>query len=51
MTDDNSSLENMTEKEFVAYLKQLQKSGKIDALEFLKRFSEWKKSKNHTANM
>ncbi len=51
MTDNNSSLENLTEKEFVAHLKQLMKSAEIDTIEFLKRFSEWKKSKKETANI
>ncbi|MHA2092528.1 MAG: hypothetical protein ACW98K_16910 [Candidatus Kariarchaeaceae archaeon] len=48
MTDENSSLKDMTEKEFVAHLKQLQKSGKIDTLEFLRRFSEWKTNRKET---
>jgi hypothetical protein len=51
MTNENLSFERMTEQEYVAHLQGLQKSGKINKLEFLKRFSEWKKEKENSANV
>ena len=35
------------EREYVQHLLKLQKEGKIDKMEALKRFSEWKKQENH----
>ncbi|MHA2172212.1 MAG: hypothetical protein ACXAB7_20255 [Candidatus Kariarchaeaceae archaeon] len=51
MSDEHLSFEEMTEREFVAHLQKLQRSGEIDKLEFLKRFSEWKKEKKNNTNV
>ncbi|MHA2405022.1 MAG: hypothetical protein ACXADH_18665 [Candidatus Kariarchaeaceae archaeon] len=51
MSDEHLSFEEMTEREFVTHLQGLLRSGEIDKLEFLKRFSEWKKEKESSANV
>jgi hypothetical protein len=43
MTSNQLTMDSMKEKEYITHLKHLKKTGEINDLEFLKRFSEWKK--------